>query len=142
MIINFHPKEIPSKTGASLINQLATESSDTVAHVADKTVEEWQAIIKSEEKMTFVGPMYWWGLGYEMDKWIQGVFGYNFAFSFDTGTPQGLLAGRQFYMHITHGTPTEQAKPQIDNITERLTKGIFGYCDSKIDITFHQEIRG
>ena len=139
MIINFHPKEIKSEAGAKLIEKLLLAAPTEVVHVTDKTKEEWQAIIKSPEPMVFVGPTYWWGMGHDMDKWMQDVLTYNFAFSFGTGEKVGLLDGRAFEMHLTHGTPTQWADTMKKNIEERLKTGIFGYCNSQIEISFYYD---
>ncbi len=139
MIINFHPKEIQSKAVAKLIERLLAANPTEVLHAADKTKEEWQAIIKSPESMVFVGPVYWWGMGHDMDKWMQDVLTYNFAFSFDTGEKVGLLDGRAFEIHLTHGTPTQWADTMKKNIEERLKTGIFGYCNSQIEISFYYD---
>ena len=139
MIINFHPKEIPSSACLKLIEKLNEVAVHTVSHSTDKTAEEWKAIIKSDEKIIMVAPTYWWGMSYEFDKWLQDVFTYNFAFSFDTGSNVGLLDGREFEIHMTHATPTEYADIMHGNIKDRLKKGVFEYCNAKIDINFHFE---
>ena len=140
MIINFHPSEIPSKTGSSVIADLqAQDPTLEVFRPADKTSEQWQDVIKSDEQIVMVAPIYWWGAGYEFDKWLQGVFGYNFAFSFDTGEKQGLLGGREFTIYLTHKTPDMYAQSMFDNLTDRLEQGIFGYCDAKININFVEQ---
>lgn len=140
MIINFHPTEIPSKVGASIIDKLLSQHPDTEVFVpSDKTVEQWQQVIKSTEPIIMVAPIYWWGAGYEFDKWLQGIFGYNFAFSFDTGTKVGLLDGREFTIYLTHKTPNQYADTMLKNITDRLEQGIFGYCNAKININFVEQ---
>ena len=139
MIINFHPKEIESKKGASVIATLHTDSNEEVVHSTDKTADEWRAIIKSDEKLTLVAPVYWWGASYEFDKWVQDVFTYGFGYQYKSdGMPEGLLGGRAFEMHMTHGTPMSMAGVMQDNIKLRMEKGIFGFCDSKVAITFYE----
>ena len=137
MIINFHPKEIESHAGKKLIEKLLAANADEVVHITDKTAEEWQGIIKSSEPMIFTGPMYWWGLGHDFDKWAQDVLKYNFAFSFDTGSKVGLLDGRPFSIHLTHGTPTEYAAAMHSNVTDRLKSGIFEYCGGQVEVSFY-----
>jgi putative NADPH-quinone reductase len=140
MIINFHPVEIPSKTGAAIIADLQSKDPNIEAFVpSSKTVEQWQNIIKSSEPIIMVAPIYWWGAGYEFDKWLQGVFDYNFAFSFDSGTKEGLLEGREFIIYMTHKTPDMYAQSMLKNITDRLEQGIFGYCNAKININFVEQ---
>ena len=137
MIINFHPSEIPSQSCIKIIAELVEQNpSETVIMPNDKTSQEWQNIIKSDESITMIAPTYWWGIGYEFDKWLQSVFAYNFAFSYDTGAKVGLLDGREFNITLTHGTPEIYAGEMKQNITDRLQKGIFGYCDAKINVNF------
>ena len=40
MIINFHPKEIESKKGKSIIESLSVSGNHTVFHVTDKTAKD------------------------------------------------------------------------------------------------------
>ncbi len=137
MIINFHPKEKPTQAGAKLIEKLLLATPTEVVHITDKTAEEWQGMIKSNEPMILAGPTYWWGMGHDFDKWMQDVLTYNFAFSFDTGAKVGLLDNREFSIHMTHGTPTEYAGEMHKNIEARLKSGVFEYCNAKIDINFY-----
>ncbi len=137
MIINFHPKEIESKKGAAIIASLNTEGAHEVVHASDKTAQEWQAIIKSDEQLILVAPVYWWGPGYEFDKWAQNVLGYGFAYEYQNNMPVGLLAKRPFAFHLTHGTPAAYAETMRANIKERLEKGIFGFCDADVAINFY-----
>ncbi len=137
MIINFHPKELPSKKGLEIIEKLNADKSHEVVYVTDKTKEEWQALIKSDEKLILVAPTYWWGLGYEFDKWMQDVLSYGFAYEYKEGFPVGLLAGRPFELHTTQGTPMAYAETLRTNMKQRLEVGIFGFCDAKVDVMFY-----
>lgn len=137
MIINFHPKELESKKGVEVITKLNEGGTHTVFHATEKTKEEWQEIISSDEKLILVTPTYWWGPSYEFDKWAMSVLSYGFAYMYDNGMPVGLLKGREFEMYITHGTPEAHATIMRENMKARLEKGIFGFCDSKVNIIFH-----
>ncbi len=138
MIINFHPKELPSKKGLEVIAKLNESGAHTVVHATDKTTEEWQNLFLSDEKLILVAPTYWWGLSYEFDKWAQSVLKYGFAYKYnEAGMPEGLLKGRQFEMHITQGTPKAYATVMRENMKQRLDVGIFGFCDAKVDVTFY-----
>lgn len=138
MIINFHPKELESKKGVEVIAEISKNTTHEIFHVTDKTIEQWKDIIMSDEKLILVTPTYWWGLSYEFDKWIQGVLGYGFAFEYTPeGMPKGLLKGRAFELHTTQGTPEAYAEVMRANMKQRLEVGIFGFCDAKVDVTFH-----
>lgn len=137
MIINFHPQELPSKKGVSVIEALNQGNTHEVVHVTSKTKEEWQAIINSNEELILVAPVYWWGASYEFDRWYQDVFSYGYAYEYQNGTPVGLLKKRPFALHLTHGTPTEYATTMLENIRTRFTQGVFGFCDAVVSITFH-----
>jgi NAD(P)H dehydrogenase (quinone) len=138
MIINFHPKELESKKGQAVIADLVQQDNDIVVHATDKTKEEWQAILASDEKITLVAPVYWWGGSYEFDKWIQNVLSYGFAYRYtDAGMPEGLLNGRAFAMHMTHGTPEGYASVMRENIKARMETGIFGFCNAKVSLSFY-----
>lgn len=138
MIINFHPKELESKKGLGVIAELQKTENHEVFHVTDKTKEEWQAIIGGTEKLVLVAPTYWWGASYEFDKWVQNVLSYGFAYKYnESGMPEGLLKGRAFEMHMTHGTPVAYATVMRENVAKRLETGIFGFCDSKVEVSFY-----
>lgn len=138
MIINFHPKEKESKKGVEVIAELNKGDVQEVFHVTDKTTEEWQAVINSDEKIILVAPTYWWGLSYEFDRWAQNVLRYGYAYKYTAeGMPEGLLKGRAFELHTTQGTPEIYATKMRVNMKERLEVGIFGFCDAKVDVTFH-----
>lgn len=138
MIINFHPKEIPSNKGLEVIAKLNANGTHKVFHSTDKQPKEWQEIIKSKEHLILVAPTYWWGASYEFDKWIQDVFGYGFAFQYNAeGMPEGLLNGREFEMHMTHGTPTGYASNMHENIKLRLETGVFGFCKAVVKLHFY-----
>lgn len=138
MIINFHPKEIPSVKGLEVINMLNADSSHEVLHVTDKTVDEWKAIIQGDEKLILVAPTFWWGLSYEFDRWIQNVLSYGFAYQYTPeGMPEGLLNGRAFELHTTQGTPEAYATVLRANMKQRLEVGIFEFCGAKVDVHFH-----
>ena len=138
MIINFHPKEKESKKGVEIIGRLNADNSHTVFHVTDKNHDEWKSVIDSGEKIILVAPVYWWGGSYEFDRWAQNVLHYGYAYQYNAeGMPEGLLKGREFELHMTHGTPTAYAAKMLANIKERMEVGIFGFCDSKVAITFY-----
>ncbi len=141
MIINIHPKEIESKTGKAIIDQLAKETNEKIVFINDKTATEWQEIVKSDEKLIFVGPIYWWGLGYEFEKWTQDVLTYGYAYKYEDGSKICLLNDREFEVHLTHGTPSDYANVMKNNISERLEKGIFGFCGAKVKVIFHEQVR-
>lgn len=138
MIINFHPQELPSKKGLEVIEAITKEGGHTIVRPSDKTKEEWQKIVATEEKLILVAPVYWWGASYEFDKWIQDVFSYGYAYEYQNGLPVGLLKGREFEMHMTHGTPNAYAEVMLQNIRLRLEKGIFGFNDAKVALSFYE----
>lgn len=137
MIINFHPKEIESKKGKEVIEALIKDTPQVVFHVTDKTTEEWKTIIASNEALVLVAPTYWWGASYEFDRWAQEVLKYGFAYKYDEGMPVGLLNGRVFEMHMTHGTQYAHASAMQENIKLRMEKGIFGFCGAVVTMKFY-----
>jgi putative NADPH-quinone reductase len=76
---------------------------------------------------------------YEFDKWVQGVLSYGYAYKYnEQGMPEGLLNGRAFEFHTTQGTPEAYATVMRENMKQRLEVGIFGFCNAKVDVIFHQ----
>ena len=138
MIINFHPREIPSVKGLEVIAALNADKSHEVVHVTDKTADEWKAIIKGEEKLILVAPTFWWGLSYEFDKWAQNVLSYGFAYQYNASDmPEGLLNGRLFELHTTQGTPEGYAAALRANMEQRLKVGVFEFCGARVDVHFY-----
>ena len=142
MIVNIHPKEIPSSNGKEIIDALVKEKNEKEIYLLDKTTEEWQQIIKSGEKIIFVGPVYWWGFGHVMEKWFQDVLAYGFAYDYVDGKRRLLLEGIDFEIHLTYGKGGKEEEMLKKNLTERLEVGIFGFCGAKINIFWHQAKRG
>ncbi len=68
MIINFHPREIESKKGAEILARLNQKGNHSIVYATDKSPEEWRALVKSDEKLILLAPVYWWGAGYVFDK--------------------------------------------------------------------------
>ena len=140
MIVNFHPKEIESVKGVEIIARLSANNDHQLFHVLDKTAEEWQSVISGTEKLVLIAPVYWGAAGYEFERWVQNVFTPGFAFQYSAeGFPQGLLKGRAFELHLTHGTPTAYAGKMQENIKSRFVDGIFSFCDSVVDIHFYDQ---
>lgn len=138
MIINFHPKEKESKKGLEIINRINKDNEHKIFHSTDKTASKWKEIISSDEKLILVAPVYWWGASYEFDKWAQEVLSYGYAYMYtEDGVKHGLLKGRRFEFHLTHGTPNEFSKEMEDNIRQRMDVGIFGFCDARVDVKFY-----
>jgi hypothetical protein len=52
--------------------------------------------------------------------------------------PEGLLNGRAFELHTTQGTPLAYATKLRTNMKERLEVGVFGFCNAKVDVVFHE----
>lgn len=136
MIINIHPREREANHTLKVINTLVEKYQEPVVHISDKTVSEWQEIIKSDQPMRFVGPVYWWGMGHEFEKWMQEVLSYGFAYQYVDNVPTGLLNDRAFEVYLTHGTPTEHAEDMRANISQRLHDGIFGKCNATVQVEF------
>lgn len=137
MIINTHPRERESKHSIKIIATLQEKYQEPVVHISDKTTLEWQDIIKSDEPMRFVGPVYWWGMGHEFEKWMQEALSYGFAYQYENNVPVGLLHGRSFEMHLVHGTPAAFAEKMRTNIKDRITIGVYGLCGADSTVVFY-----
>lgn len=139
MIINIHPREREANHTLKVIAALVEKHQEPVVHISDKTVSEWQAIIMSDEPMRFVGPVYWWGMGHEFEKWMQEVLSYGFAYQYENNVPVGLLDGRAFEVYLVHGTPAVLAQTMRTNITDRITMGIFDKCKAVSTVSFFDQ---
>lgn len=139
MIINIHTREREPNNTLKVIAMLQEKHQEPVVHISDKTVSEWQQIITSDEPMRFVGPVYWWGMGHEFEKWMQEVLSYGFAYQYIDNVPTGMLDGRAFEVYLVHGTPAEYAETMRKNIQDRITLGIFDKCKAVSTVSFFDQ---
>ncbi len=105
--------------------------------VADGVAQE-QAYISQADHLTFIYPIWWTGMPAIMKGYIDRVFSYGFAYSYDQGVQRGLLTGKQLTVINTHGK--SQAEYESTGMDKALSltsdKGIFTYCGLQIDRHF------
>ncbi|MET4082677.1 NAD(P)H dehydrogenase (quinone) [Pedobacter sp. UYP30] len=97
-------------------------------------VEKEQEFISWADSITFVYPIWWTGLPAIMKGYIDRVFSYGFAYQYQNGIQQGLLAGKQAIIINTHGkSKTEYAETGMDEALSLTSdKGIYAYCGLEI----------
>ncbi|MEH6680914.1 MAG: NAD(P)H-dependent oxidoreductase [Sediminicola sp.] len=100
-----------------------------------KDVQLEQDFIRWADHITFVYPIWWTGMPAIMKGYIDRVFSYGFAYSYDQGVQKGLLAGKRTVIINTHGKSYEEYRDMGMDRALSLTsdKGIFSYCGFQID---------
>ena len=105
-----------------------------------KDVQAEQSLIKEAELLAFVFPVWWFSMPAILKGYIDRVFSYGFAYTFDAATKQlkGLLQGKKVIILNTTGGP-QQAYEQ-NGLRSALDKtidfGDFGFCG--MDVIWHK----
>jgi NAD(P)H dehydrogenase (quinone) len=112
------------------LEDLAGQRRGTVAE--EITIE--QNHISWADIITFIYPIWWTGLPAIMKGYIDRVFSYGFAYSYDQGIQKGLLGGKTAIIVNTHGKSNEDYQANGLGAALSLTsdKGIYTYCDLRI----------
>jgi len=112
------------------LDDMAGQRSGIVA----PDVAHEQQYIQWADCLVFVYPIWWTGLPAIMKGYIDRVFSYGFAYSYDKGIQQGLLKGKKAIIINTHGKTHGEYKS--NGLGEALIQtshtGIFTYCGFEI----------
>lgn len=102
--------------------------------IATRDVITEQEHIRWADRITFIYPIWWTGMPAIMKGYIDRVFAYNFAYSYDTGEQKGLLHGKEAVIINSHGkTKAEYGATGMDNALYLTSdKGIFEYCGFEV----------
>jgi len=116
--INFNP--------VLSIDDLQGQRQGTVAGDV-QTEQEW---IGWADCITIVHPIWWTGLPAMMKGYIDRVFSYNFAYSYDHGVQKGLLVGKKCVVLNTHGKSHDEyyALGMDQAFSLVFDTGIYKYC--------------
>lgn len=102
-------------------------------------VKREQEFITWAECITFIYPIWWTGLPAIMKGYIERVFSYGFAYRYDQGVQQGLLAGKQVVVINTHGKSAAEYEASGMDKALSLTSdmGIYEYCGLSVKQHFY-----
>ncbi|HEA30847.1 MAG TPA: flavodoxin family protein [Leeuwenhoekiella sp.] len=100
----------------------------------ENDVEKEQEFIRWADCITFIHPIWWTGLPAIMKGYIDRVFSYGFAYQYQQGVQQGLLAGKHTVIINTHGkSKAEYAETGMEKALSLTSdKGIYVYCGLEI----------
>jgi len=97
-------------------------------------VEREKEYILWAERVIIIHPIWWTGLPAIMKGYIDRVFSYGFAYSYNQGVQKGLLSGKQMVVINTHGK--SQAEYRALGMAKALAltsdTGIYTYCGFEI----------
>lgn len=104
----------------------------------DNDVHLEQESISWADQITFIYPIWWTGMPAIMKGYIDRVFSYGFAYSYDQGIQKGLLTGKKITVINTHGKSLAEYEDIGMDKALSLTsdKGIFTYCGLEINQHF------
>jgi len=104
------------------------------AGIVTPDVATEQQHIQWADCLVFIYPIWWTGLPAIVKGYIERVFSYGFAYSYNTGVQEGLLKGKKVLIINTHGKT--HAEYEANGLGQALSQtsdaGIFIYCGFEI----------
>ena len=114
VIISGHPNLEQSYTNTVILEQLHSGLDSVEVRRLDALYPDYQIDIEAEQAALLSAdvivlqfPFYWYSTPALMKKWIDDVFGYNFAY----GAEGDKLKGKDFILSFTVGGPEESYDP-------------------------------
>jgi NAD(P)H dehydrogenase (quinone) len=97
-------------------------------------VKQEQEYVSWADHITFVYPIWWMGMPAVIKGYIDRVFSYGFAYSYDEGVQKGLLKGKQVSIINTHGRSQAEyeAIGMYNAFSLIVDKGTFNYCGLEV----------
>lgn len=115
---------------------LTQDEIDGVKHkrVADDVKEE-QRLISEAERIIMIFPLWWGGMPAILRGYIDRVFTYGFAYTYEEETSIGLLTDKKVVVFCSTGTSVEEMTSTglITSICQVWEEGIFKFCGLQID---------
>ncbi|WPR76248.1 NAD(P)H-dependent oxidoreductase [Algoriphagus sp. NG3] len=101
--------------------------------VADDVKRE-QGFILWADCISFIYPIWWTGLPAVMKGYIDRVFSYGFAYSYDAGIQKGLLEGKKAIILNTHGKSQTEYEEigMLKALLLTSDKGIYTYSGLEV----------
>ncbi|WP_211320009.1 NAD(P)H-dependent oxidoreductase [Dyadobacter jejuensis] len=89
-----------------------------------------QSFIAWADCLTFIYPIWWTGMPAIMKGYIDRVFSYGFAYSYQGGVQMGLLKGKKTIVVNTHGKSKKEYGALGMDKALSLTSdtGVYSYC--------------
>ena len=102
--------------------------------LVSEDVKQEQDFITWADCITFIHPIWWTGLPAILKGYIDRVFSYGFAYSYDQGVQKGLLAGKKAVIINTHGKSKAEYEAIGMDKALLLTsdKGIYTYSGLEV----------
>jgi NAD(P)H dehydrogenase (quinone) len=96
-------------------------------------IKEYQAKVKTAERLVFIYPVWWYNMPAMMKGFIERVFTGGFAYEFSLGKDghaqaKALLKGKKAVVINTFGHGEELARRYGRTAEEVLDKSVFGLC--------------
>ncbi|WP_047041995.1 NAD(P)H-dependent oxidoreductase [Vibrio mexicanus] len=114
VVISGHPDLESSNTNTVILDELKQNISSLDVRRLDTLYPDYNIDIEAEQQALVKAdviilqfPFYWYSVPALMKKWIDDVFGYNFAY----GSKGDKLQGKDFILSFTVGGPEESYDP-------------------------------
>lgn len=84
--------------------------------------------------LVVIHPIWWTGLPAMMKGYIDRVFSFGFAYTYENGTPKGLLTGKKVFIINTTGAPYDYyAQAGMHNALKKTSdEGIYAFCGMEV----------
>ena len=114
LVISGHPDLESSHTNKVILERLEASFGDVVIHRLDKRYPDFNIDVEAEQQALIQAdvivlqfPFYWYSVPALLKKWLDDVFGFNFAYG-----PEGdKLKDKDFVLSFTVGGPEEAYRP-------------------------------
>jgi len=93
-------------------------------------IKKEQEHVSWADALVVIHPVWWTGLPAVMKGYIDRVFSFGFAYTYENGTPRGLLTGKKVFMINTTGAPYDDyAQAGMHEALKRTSdEGIYAFC--------------
>ena len=113
-------------------------SADDLAGIrqgkSSSDIQKEQEQIVWSNTIVVIHPIWWTGLPAMMKGYIDRVFSFGFAYTYENGEPKGLLTGKKVFIINTTGAPYDYyAQIGMHEAIKRTSdEGIYGFCGLEV----------
>ena len=97
-------------------------------------IKEEQDYVDWADALIFIHPVWWTGLPAMVKGYIDRIFSFGFAYTYEDGMPKGLLDGKKVFIINTTGAPFEYYHDNgMHDVLKRTSdEGIYEFCAMEV----------